>query len=147
MASTLDDATLYTTVNTEISSCPDPAVVDAWNEIVARWHQAQQLVSSMATTVQAPVQQPTGTGTLAASKVKLSPPTSFDGNPKNLSNFLFSVRTYAGVLGISMETEQVKLAVTLLEGRALTWWRSVASEAWATLGVCDWASFEQKISE
>lgn len=51
------------------------------------------------------------------------------------------------MLGITLDTEQVKLAVTLLTGRAMTWWRSVSSEAWATLGICTWSEFEKKISE
>ena len=35
----------------------------------------------------------------------------------------------------------VKVAVTLLTGKALTWWRAVSDEAWAVLGVCRWRDF------
>ena len=41
----------------------------------------------------------------------------------------------------------VKVAVTLLGGRALTWWRAVNSEGWATLGLCDWQTFSTRISQ
>ena len=41
----------------------------------------------------------------------------------------------------------VKVAVTLLGGRALTWWRAVSSEGWATLGLCDWQTFSTRISQ
>ena len=64
-----------------------------------------------------------------------------------MSNFLFSVRTYAEVVGISSSTEWVKLAITLLTGKTLTWWRSVAQENWAMLGVCDWAMFSYRLGE
>lgn len=37
------------------------------------------------------------------------------------------------------------MAVTLLTDKALTWWRAVSTEAWATLGVCDWTVFTAKI--
>ena len=74
-------------------------------------------------------------------------PSNFDGNPKLLSNFLFQVKTYAEVVGISAESEWVKLAITLLSGRSLIWWRSVSHEYWETLGRCDWTTFEVKIGE
>ena len=41
----------------------------------------------------------------------------------------------------------VKVAVTLLGGRALTWWRAVSSEGWAPLGHCDLQTFSASISQ
>ena len=35
---------------------------------------------------------------------------------------------------VTQTTEVVKMAVTLLMGKALTWWRSVVNENWAKLG-------------
>ena len=40
--------------------------------------------------------------------------------------------------GDTAMTEIVKMAVTLLTGKALTWWRSVANKNWARLGICTW---------
>ena len=37
--------------------------------------------------------------------------------------------------------EIVKMAVNLLTSKALTWWRSVANENWAKLGICTWLDF------
>ena len=54
---------------------------------------------------------------------------------------------YADVLGVGVSTEIVKLAVTLLAGKALTWWRSVSMKSWAILGVCTWENFCAKIEE
>ena len=42
------------------------------------------------------------------------------------------------VSGVTDGAEMVKVAVTLLGGRALTWWHAVSTEGWATLGHCDW---------
>ena len=51
------------------------------------------------------------------------------------------------ILGVTDGTEMVKVAITLLGGRALTWWRAVSSEGWATLGHCDWETFSARISQ
>lgn len=63
--------------------------------------------------------------------------------PAKLLNFLFEVEQFCKVLNIDMQYESVKLAMTMLTSKALTWWRSVASEQWATLGICDWATFQR----
>ena len=34
--------------------------------------------------------------------------------------------------------EIVKMAVTLLTGKALTWWRLVDNKNWVRLGICTW---------
>ena len=77
--------------------------------------------------------------------MKLEKPEQFTGVPSKLQNFLFSVQLYCGVCGVTTSTEMVKVAVTLLAEKALTWWRSVSTEGWAQLGVCDWATFEARI--
>ena len=74
-------------------------------------------------------------------------PSKFDGNLKLLWNFLFQVKTYAEVVGISAKSEWVKLAITLLSEKSLTWWISASHEYWATLVRCDWTTFEVKIGE
>ena len=43
-------------------------------------------------------------------------------------------------------TEQVKVAVTFLAGRALTWWHAVACESWVMLGICSWIDFSTHIT-
>ena len=74
-------------------------------------------------------------------------PEKFSGDAKALSYFLFTISLYADVIGISNAMEKIKLAVILLSGQALTWWRSVSMEAWATLGYCDWVMFASKLSD
>ena len=51
------------------------------------------------------------------------------------------------VSGVTDGAEMVKVAVTLLGVRALTWWRAVSSEGWATLGLSDWQTFSARISQ
>lgn len=46
----------------------------------------------------------------------------FDGTPKHLTSWLFSVNQYATLVGLS-DDDKVKLAVSRLEKDALTWWR------------------------
>ena len=76
------------------------------------------------------------TGSLAASRLKLDKPEKYDGTPSSLSNWLFTTKQFCNVSGITISEDIVKVAVTLLTGKALTWWRAVSEEAWATLGVC-----------
>ena len=58
--------------------------------------------------------------------MKLEKPEPFTGIPSKLKKFLFSVKLYSGVCGVTSSTEMVKVAVTLLMEKALTWWRSVS---------------------
>ena len=80
-------------------------------------------------------------GSLAASRLKLDKPERFDGNPASLSNWLFMVKQFCHVAGVTIPAEMVKVAVTLLTGKALTWWRAVSDEGWAELGICQWQDF------
>lgn len=59
--------------------------------------------------------------TLVGSKVELEAPEKFNGNAQKLSNFMFKVRTYDEVLGISDIIKQVKFAIILLTGPRLIW--------------------------
>ena len=65
-------------------------------------------------------------GTILSSKMKLEKPEPFTGILSKLQNFLFSVQLYSSVCTVISSTEIVKVAVTLLTEKALTWWRSVS---------------------
>ena len=84
-------------------------------------------------------------GSIAASRLKLERPEKFDGTPAKLSNWLFNVHQFCTVSGVTTSEEIVKVAVTLLEGKALTWWRAVSIECWAALGLCSWREFSQHL--
>ena len=60
---------------------------------------------------------------MASSNIKLERPSKFDGNAVKLSNWVFNVHQYCMVSGVTVSEEMVKVAVTLLCDRALTWWR------------------------
>ena len=62
---------------------------------------------------------------MAASKVKFARPDAFKGDHKLLRTWLFHMNEYTELCGITIPTEEVKLAVLGLEGAALTWWESV----------------------
>ena len=55
-----------------------------------------------------------------------------------MANWTFNVQQFCEVAGVTQTTEIVKMAVMLLMGKALMWWRSVANENWARLGICTW---------
>ena len=69
-----------------------------------------------------------------------------EGDSKELANWLFNLEQYCLVCGVTDVTEQVKVAMTFLAGRELTWWRAVACESWAMLGVCSWLDFSAHIT-
>ena len=81
-----------------------------------------------------------------AASLKLDKPAKFEGDSKELANWLFNLEQYCLVCGITDVTEQVKVAMTFLAGRALTWWRAVACESWAMLGICSWIDFSAHIT-
>ena len=83
-----------------------------------RWHAATAATAAASSTSALVPVVPTGG--IAQSKIKVEAPEKFGGDPKALSNFLFTVSLYADVMGIPESTEKVKLAVTLLKDRALT---------------------------
>ena len=58
-----------------------------------------------------------------AYKMKLEKPEAFIGIPLKLQNFLVTIELYSSVCGVTSSTEMVKVAVTLLAEKALTWWR------------------------
>ena len=70
--------------------------------------------------------------------IKLEKPEKFDGNNQTLANWMFKIQQFCEVAGVTQPTEIVKMAVTLPTGKALTWWRSVANENWARLGIRTW---------
>ena len=86
-------------------------------------------------------------GSIAASRLKLDKPDKFDGHPAALSNWLFNVKQFCEVSGVTVSEEQVKVAVTLLSGKALTWWRAASLASWATLGLCSWREFENHFQD
>ena len=81
-----------------------------------------------------------------AAQLKLDKPEKYEGDARELQNWLFNLLQYCTVCGVIDDREQVKVAVTFLAGRALTWWRAVSIEPWATLGNCTWLDFTTHIS-
>ena len=65
---------------------------------------------------------------LFTAKLKLEKPPTFDGNPSKLSNWIFLVTQYLDIVGVNNENLRAKYAVALFEGKALTWWHSMAGE-------------------
>ena len=59
------------------------------------------------------------------SKLKVEPPKIFTGKGKELANFLFTLRAYLDVKGITSDTKRVQYAATRLDGDALVWWRTM----------------------
>jgi Retrotransposon gag protein len=51
------------------------------------------------------------------------------------------------IVNVDEETDWVKYAVTLLTGKALTWWRGVANSPFYQLGVIDWDDFEKALKD
>ena len=114
---------------------------DLIDEVVKWWHAAYtaaQQVPPPTPPAPAPAPAATGPGTLTGSNIKLEKPEKFDGDAQKLANWTFNIQQFCEVAGVTQPTEIVKMAVTLLTGKALTWWRSVANENWARLGICGW---------
>ena len=106
---------------------------DLIDEVVKRWHAAYTAAQ------QAPPPAPpaaSGPGMLTSSNIKFEKPEKYDGDAQKLANWTFNVQQFCKVAGVMQTMEIVKMAVTLLMGKALTWWRSVANENWAKLGIC-----------
>ena len=61
-----------------------------------------------------------------ASKMKLEKPEPLSGINSKLQTFLFSLQLFSGICGVTSNAEMVKVVVTLLTEKALTWWRSVS---------------------
>ena len=53
--------------------------------------------------------------------MKLEKPDPFTNIPSKLQIFLFSVNPYSGICGAMSSIEMVKVAVTLLTEKAVTW--------------------------
>ena len=51
---------------------------------------------------------------------------------------MFNIKQFCEVMGVTQPTKVVKMVIMLLTGKALTWWKSLANENWAKLGVCTW---------
>ena len=79
-----------------------------------------------------------GPGTLTGSNIKLEKLEKYDGDAQKLANWTFNVQQFCEVAGVTQPMEIVKMAVSLLTGKVLTWWRSVANENWAKLGIRTW---------
>ena len=77
-----------------------------------------------------------GPGTLTSSSIELEKPEKYDGDAQKVGNWTFKVQQFCEVAGVTQMIEVVKMAATLLTGKALTWRRSVVNEKWAKLGVC-----------
>ncbi len=69
--------------------------------------------------------------TLIPREIKLQPPEVFDGTPSKLSTWVFTVRQYCVVSGITNGVCKQQLASRLLVGKAATWWRSKCDRATA----------------
>ena len=41
---------------------------------------------------------------------------------KELANFLFTLKAYLEIKGVTSDTKQVQYAATRLDGNALVWW-------------------------
>ena len=112
---------------------------DLIDEVVKWWHAAYTAAQQVPPpTPPAPAPVTTGPGTLTSSNIKLDKPEKFDGDATKLANWTFNVQQFCEVAGVTQPTKTDKMAVTLLTGKALMWWQSVANENWARLGVCKW---------
>ncbi len=49
---------------------------------------------------------------------------------RDLPNWLFAMNAFFDAAGVCDGHEKTRFAITLLEGRALSWWRSVVSTNW-----------------
>ena len=50
----------------------------------------------------------------------------FDGALKKANSFLFNIELCDSICGMTRNLEVIKVAVTLMTEKALTWWRSVS---------------------
>ena len=68
----------------------------------------------------APAPVAMGPGTLTGSNIKLDKPEKFDGDATKLAKWTFYIQQFCKVARVMQPTEIVKMAVTLLTGKALT---------------------------
>ena len=61
------------------------------------------------------------------SALKPAKPAKFNGSVRDLPNWLFAMNAFFDAAGVSDGFEKAHFAVMLLEGRALSWWRSVVN--------------------
>lgn len=58
-----------------------------------------------------------------------------------MQSWLFQVRQYCDVVKLANEHDRVRLAVTLLTGQALVWWRQQVAREPNALNDMDWNDF------
>ena len=92
------------------------------------------------------------TATAASAEIQLSklvtknPPSRYDGNPAKLQNWLFEVKQFLHLAGLS-ENDKAKYVVSLLEGKAQTWWRNFSQTASGDLTRMDFEELEINLIE
>ena len=59
-----------------------------------------------------------GPGTLASSSIKLEKPEKYDGDAQKLANWMLNIQQFCEVAGVMQMMEIIKMAVTLLTGKA-----------------------------
>ena len=121
---------LYNALMHIIYSTPQD-MKDMGAEVCIRCYAAFSAVQAVATASAQAVLQQVVTGKTAA-QLKLDKPAKFEDESKELANWLFNLEQYCMICDVTDIKEQVKVAVTFLSGRALTWWRAVACKSWAT---------------
>ena len=112
---------------------------DLIDKVVKWWHAAYTAAQQMKRPP-APPEPPAamGPGTLTSSNIKLEKPDKYNRDAQKLASWTFNVQYFCKVEGMMQTTKVVKMAVMLLTGKALAWWRAVANENWAKLGLCTW---------
>ncbi len=63
------------------------------------------------------------------SALKPAKPAKYNGSVRDLPNWLFAMEAFFDAACV-YDHEKTRFAITLLEGRALSWWRSVVSTNW-----------------
>ncbi len=76
------------------------------------------------------------------SLLKPEKPHKFDGDGRKLNNWLFAIESYCLAMNVHNAVDVASFAVTLLEKRALTWWRTCLATGLAQIGTTGW--FELK---
>ena len=62
------------------------------------------------------------------SPVKIPLPDFYEGNPMTLNDWLFQLKNYFELTQVN-DRKKVILAITLLRGSTLTWWRNLSEES------------------
>ena len=79
--------------------------------------------------------------------VTKKPPTRFNGDPAKLQNWLFEVKQFLELAGFQSENDKAKYVVSLLEGKAQTWWRGFSQTASGDLTRLDFEDLEEYLVE